>query len=132
MSQPIVYIDTSKIREGKIDELERSIEKLVDFVEENMPRLISYSFFFNKDRTQMTVTAIHPDSESIEYHMDKGKEEFKKFSDLLDLLSIEIYGEISDSVLERLHQKAQMLGNASVTVHDFIGGFNRKEIGQPS
>lgn len=125
MSQPIVYIDTSKIRSGKLDELKQSITDLVGFVEAHVPRLISYHFFFNDDRTRMTVVAIHPDSDSLEYHMDTGKEEFRKFTELIELEKIEVYGEISESVLERLHKKARDLGDGRVLVHDHIDGFRR-------
>lgn len=73
----------------------------------------------------MTVISVHPDSESLEYHMDTGKEEFRKFADLLDLVKIEVYGSISNSVHERLRQKAQMLGDGTVDVHNFSAGFFR-------
>ncbi len=125
MAEPIVYVDTSKIREGKLAEVEESVEELVPFVEANMPRLISYGFFFNEDRTEMTVVAVHPDSASLEYHLDMGKEEFRGFADLLDLLKIEVYGPVSDAVIERLNQKARMLGRGTVTVHEFYAGFAR-------
>lgn len=125
MSHPIIYIDVSEIRKGKYEELKKSVKDLAAFVEVNVPRLIQYSFFFNKDRTEMTVISVHPDSESLEFHMDKGREEFRKFSEFLDLLEIKVYGHISNAVLEQLHQKAQMLGNATVTVDDFSAGFSR-------
>lgn len=73
----------------------------------------------------MTVVAVHPDSESLEYHMDTGKEEFRKFADLLDLLNIEAYGDVNDSIYERLRQKAQMLEQESVTVYNYSAGFFR-------
>jgi hypothetical protein len=122
---PIVYIDTSAIREGKHAELEVAMKKLATFVEANMPRVISYGFFLDHDRQQMTVVAVHPDSESLEFHMDTGAEEFRKFADLIDLLRIEVYGAVSEAVLERLHQKARMLGQGTVAVHDLYAGFVR-------
>lgn len=125
MSQPIVYVDTSAVREGKLEELEEAMENLAAFVEANMPQLMSYGFFLNEDRTQMTVVAVHPDSASLEFHMDEGDEEFRKFGELIDLLSIEVYGRVSDAVRERLHQKARMLGKGSVAIHDFYAGFAR-------
>jgi hypothetical protein len=125
MSRPIFYVDTSSIREGKLKELEAAMEHLAAFVEANMPRLISYGFFLNEDRTQMTVVAIHPDSASLEFHLDTGAAEFRKFSDLIDLVRIEVYGQVSDAVLDRLQQKAQMLGTGAVAVHDFYAGFTR-------
>ncbi len=125
MSQPIVYIDTSTIRHRKLEELEAAMKSLAAFVEANVPRLISYAFFLNENRTRMTVVAVHPDSACLEYHMDVGGPEFRKFSGLIDLEKIEVYGSVSDGVLERLHQKARMLGNATVTVHQFHAGFAR-------
>lgn len=125
MPQPIVYIDTSEVREGRLDELEAKIRDLAAFVEANVPRLISYGFYFNAERTQMTVVAVHPDSRSLEFHMDAGGREFRKFAELIELSRIEVYGQVSDPVLERLHQKARMLGRGTVTVHDLHAGFAR-------
>lgn len=101
------------------------MKDLAGFVEENMPRLVSYGFFLDADRTHMTVVAVHPDSESLEFHMDVGGAEFRKFASFIDLQRIEIYGRVSDSVLERLHTKAQMLGGGTVAAHEFYAGFAR-------
>jgi hypothetical protein len=125
MTQPIVYVDISEIREGRLGELELAIKDLAAFVEVNMPRLISYGFFFDEDRIQMTVVAVHPDSASLEFHLDRGGAEFRKVADLIELLRIEIYGRVSDAVLERVHEKAGMLGNGTVAVHELYAGFAR-------
>ena len=125
MPRPIVYIDTSNIREGKLEELEAAMQHLAAFVEAKVPQLISYGFFLNQDSTQMTVVAVHPDSASLEFHMDVGSDEFRKFADLIDLSRIEVYGAVSDAVVDRLHRKAQMLGSATVTVHELHAGFAR-------
>ena len=67
MPQPIVYIDTSTIREGRLEQLEAAAP--------------------------------------------------------IDLQRIDIYGQ--ESALERLRQKAQMLGRGTVAVHEFYAGFAR-------
>jgi hypothetical protein len=125
MPEPIFYIDTSSIHEGKLGELEVAMKHLATFVEVNMPQLISYGFFLNEARTLMTVIAVHPDSASLESHLDTGAAEFQKFADLIDLLRIEVYGQVSDAVLERLQRKARTLGRGTVVVHDFYAGFAR-------
>jgi hypothetical protein len=125
MPQPIVYIDTSAIRKGKLEELEAAMKTLAAFVEANVPQLISYGFFLDEERTQMSVVAVHRDSASLEFHMDVGAAEFRKFADLIDLLKVEVYGRVSDVVLRRLHQKARMLGKGTVAVHEFYAGFSR-------
>ena len=125
MSQPIVYVDVSEIREGKLEQLEMAMKNLAAFVQANVPALISYGFFLDADRKQMTVVAVHPDSASLEFHLDAGRTEFQKFADLIDLARIEVYGHISAAALDRLHHKARMLGRGAVTVHEFYAGFAR-------
>ena len=123
--QPIVYVDSSTIRDGKLEELKVAMKGLAAFVEANMPRLISYGFFLDREQRHMTVVAVHPDSASLKFHMDVGGAEFRKFADLIELSRIEVYGRVSDPVLERLHQKARMLGSGTVTVHELYAGFAR-------
>lgn len=125
MPQPIVYIDVSAIRKGKLPELEAAMKSLAAFVERNVPQLISYGFYLDPQRRQMTVVAVHHDSASLEFHMDVGAAEFRKFADLIELLKIEVYGRVSEAVLERLHRKARALGTGTVTVHEFYAGFTR-------
>jgi len=125
MGQPIVYVDVSDIRDGKLDELEAAMDHLAGFVEAHMPRVVSYAFFLDKERRTMTVVAVHPDSDSLEFHLDEGNEEFRKFGDLFDLSRIEVYGEVSDGVKERLDRKARMLGRGTVNVHELHAGFAR-------
>jgi hypothetical protein len=128
VSGPIVYIDSSEILEGKLDEVKSAIDELVDFVDANEPQLISYDFFLNQDGTLATVVAIHPDSASMELHMVVGGPRFRKFTGLIRLLTIDVFGEISQSALERLHQKARMLGSGTVTVHKLYAGFTRSDV----
>ena len=123
--QPIVYVDTSSIRNGKLEELKVAMKGLAAFVEANVPRLLSYGFFLDGDYKQMTVVAVHPDSASLEFHMDVGGAEFRKFADLIELSRIDVYGRVSEVVLERLHRKARMLGSGTVAVHELYAGFAR-------
>jgi len=39
-SKPIIYIDRSEIREGKLEELKAAMKELVELVETNEPRII--------------------------------------------------------------------------------------------
>ena len=125
MDPPIVYVDVSEIREGKHEELEAAMNQLARFVEAHMPRVASYGFFVDEAQATMTVVAVHPDSASLEFHLDEGNEEFRKFGDLIDLTRIEVYGNVSDGVRQRLDRKARMLGRGTVTVHHFRAGFVR-------
>jgi len=125
MSGVIVYMDTSEVREGALEELKTAIKGLVDFVEANEPQLIAYNIFLSDDGTRMTVVHMHPDSASLEYHMEVAGPVFRRFVELITLSSIDIYGRPSEKVLRQLHEKARLLGRGTVEVHGLHAGFTR-------
>ncbi|MFP3921629.1 MAG: hypothetical protein ACLFU3_07995 [Dichotomicrobium sp.] len=125
MSGPIVYIDRSEVREGKLDALKAAIDELAAFIEANVPQAISYGIYLDATETRMTVIQIQPDSAALEYHMKVGAPAFAKFKDLIRLTGIEVYGVPSDHLLKQLEEKARMLGGGGVTVNKKQGGFAR-------
>lgn len=120
----IVYVDTSEIRQGKLDEAKVAMTDLAQFVEENEPQLVSYEFYLDEGENSMTVVAVHPDSASMEFHMEVAGERFKPFADLITLRSIDVFGEPSSRVVELLEEKARMLGAGTVRVHHRHAGFD--------
>jgi hypothetical protein len=125
MTQPLVYVDTSDVRDGSLEELKGAIAELADFVEKNEPELISYSVYFSEDGSRMTVMHLHADPASLDYHMDVAGPRFGRFADLLTLSSIHIYGEPSEKALAQLRDKVRLLGSGEVIVHVPHAGFSR-------
>jgi quinol monooxygenase YgiN len=125
MSRPLLYVDRSEVREGALDELRDAIDELVEFVEANEPQLIAYSVYLSDDGRQMTVVHVHTDSASLEYHMEVAGAAFRRFTDLITLSSIRVYGEPSEKAVSQLHEKARLLGCTDVTVQALHAGFAR-------
>jgi hypothetical protein len=125
VSEPIVSVDVSDVPEGKLEELKTLMKELVEFVEATEPRPIAYQMFLDQAGTKMTVIQVHPDSESMELHMEVAASLFPRFSDLLTLLRIDIYGEPSDELVRRMRQKGRLLGDAPVVEHRLHAGFTR-------
>jgi len=125
MADLIVYVDTSNVREGALEELKAAIEELVDFIEANEPRLIAYNVYFSDDGTRMTVVHVHADSASLEYHLEVAGPVFRQFVELVTLSSIHIYGEPSEKVLTQAREKARLLGRGEVVVDALYAGFTR-------
>ena len=121
--EPIVYIDHSDIREGSLEELKMGVRRLVDFIDAREPQLITYGFYIDETAAKMTVVAVHPDSASLELHLDVGRGEFRKLAHLLTLTKIECYGRPSERALEQLRHKAATLGDGGtvVTIGRFAG-----------
>jgi len=125
MSEPVISIDTSSIRDGKLDELKRAVADLVEFVRSNEPRPIAYQVYVDDIASRMTVVQVHPDSASMEYHMTVAGPAFAGFAELVTLSTLDVYGKPSGELLELLRRKVQMLGDATVVVHDLQAGFAR-------
>jgi hypothetical protein len=98
---------------------------LAEFIEANVPPVLAYNVYLDDDRNGMTVIHVHRDSASLEYHLEVGGPAFRKLADLVTLRSIEIYGRPSEAGIERLNDKARMLGGGTVTVHEWRAGFVR-------
>jgi len=125
VADTIVFVDSSEIREGKLEELRAAVGEMATFVEANEPDPISYQVYFSDDGRRMTVVQVHPDSTSMERHMEVAGPIFARFADLLELRTVDVYGAPSERILEQLRRKAQLLGTATVQVHDFQSGFAR-------
>jgi hypothetical protein len=125
MSEPIVYMDRSEVAVGRLQELEQRITELAELVERTEPRLLAYAVFFDAARRLMTVIHVHSDSASLTSHFEIAGPAFERFTGLVELKAIEVYGHPDDHVLERIRSKAALLGKGSVTVHDQHAGFLR-------
>lgn len=122
--EPIVYLDFSEIRIDGLEPLKEAIQRLIDAIESHEPQLITYGFHLNQQERVMTVTAVHPDSASLELHMEIGEDQFRKVGEFITLKQIYVYGHISERAREMLEQKARMLGGATLNVSERFAGFD--------
>ena len=125
MDEAIVYVDTSEVRAGAIEDLKTAIKELVDFVDANEPRIISYNAYLSEDGTRINVVHMHPDTASLEHHLEVAGPRFRRFADLVTMESIIIFGRPSERVLRQLNDKARLLGAGAVTVREPHAGFSR-------
>ena len=131
MDDFVAYLDTSEVRPGKLEELKTVMAELATFVEQNEPRIISYSVFFSQDGSTMSVLHFHPDMASLEFHMKVAGPKFPPVAPLIRMKTIEIFGRPSDDLLAQLREKARLLGSGSVIVRDIHAGFARFTRDQP-
>jgi hypothetical protein len=132
MSDPILVVDSSEIREGKLEEVKAGVEDLVAFVEANEAEPLAYYIYFDEAGAQMTVVQIHPDSTSLERHLTVAGRVFRRFADLLTLARVDVYGSPSEAALEQMRSKARLLGNGPVVVHELHSGFRRFAADSPA
>jgi quinol monooxygenase YgiN len=130
MSEPFIFIGTHRLKEGKLQDFEKSFGELVQAVEANEPRLIAFNGYVNDDGTEVAVVQVHPDAASMELHMRVAREHITHaYEELLDeTTSIQIFGELSDAAREMMQQLAGSGVPLSVKPQP-LGGFTRSHAG---
>ena len=130
MSEPFIFIGTHTIKEGKLEDFKKSCGGLVEVVEANEPRLIAFNLYVNQDGTEVTVVQVHPDADSMLFHMQVAREHISEAyqSTLEKTERIDVYGKPSDTVLEMISQLAGSEVPLSVKAHH-LGGFTRSNAG---
>ena len=108
-----------------LSELEEALDDLVAFIDANEPRIVAYGAYISVDGTQLTVVHVHSDSASLQFHLDVAGPVFRRFVTLVDMSSIQVYGNPSERVLGQLRDKAGLLGSGVVTVLPLHAGLVR-------
>ncbi|WP_222914456.1 hypothetical protein [Natrinema sp. SYSU A 869] len=125
MTDFIVYIDRSTVHDGEVEELKSAMGELVDFIEDNEPEILAYDVYFSADGDWMTVMHMHADQASLDFHMEVAGPKFPPIGEFIDLEFIDVYGHVSDDLIQRLKDKASELGSGRVSVHELHRGVDR-------
>src|SRR5215207_693336 len=125
MVVPLIFITTVTLKEGKLEDFKRYSEQMGKFVEENEPRIIHFEQYINEDGTEMNGVQIHPDEDSMAFHMRVAGERMSRAYEFIEAIeSLQIYGEPSDAFVEQMKQAASGAGYR-VIVKSKFAGFNR-------
>ena len=69
MAEPFIFIGTYTVKEGKLEDFKQHFQEFCAFIEENEPRLIHFALYISEDGTEMSVVQVHPDEDSMAFHM---------------------------------------------------------------
>jgi biotin carboxylase len=126
VSGPLIFIATNRLKPGKLADERERVPGLVDFVHANEPRLIAFNEYVNEGGTEVAVVQIHPDAESMTFHLEVIAERAAAaYAATVDATtSIQVFGTPSDAVLEMLERQAG--AGVPLTVKSLhLGGFTR-------
>lgn len=125
MNSLIAYLDTSTVHAGAIAELRPAMADLAAFVEANEPRIIMYAVYFTPDESTMSVLHLHPDVESLAFHLKLAGPKFPPIAPFITMERIEIFGHPTPEITAQLAAKAKLLGHGTVIVRELNAGFAR-------
>ena len=107
MIKPLIFVSTWKIKEGRLEDYKQFARELMEHVKAKEPQLIAFNMYFNEDETEMTSIQVHPDTASMDFHLQVLAkvigEDMIEWIDRADFLApkqFEIYGIPSAKLLE--------------------------------
>jgi hypothetical protein len=128
LAEPFIFIGTHRLKEGKLEAFKSSCSALVEMAEAKEPRLIAFNFYANEDGTEVSVVQVHPDAESMLFHMQVMREHIESALDdegeLDQTLGIQIFGTPNDAVLGMIEHLSQEGAPVTVKPHG-LSGFTR-------
>ena len=128
MSEPIIFISNQRVKEGKLEGYKHYYRQVAEQAKAHKPGTIAHIAYHNEEGTELSIIHIFPDAEAMELHMKGVDELAKKAFEYVEILSFEIYGKPTETVLEGMMQ----IVGSGITVNirpQLIGGYIRVSLG---
>jgi hypothetical protein len=124
MSEPIIFISHQRVKEGKLEGYKQYYRQVAEQAKANKPGTVAHFAYLNEEGSELSIIHIFPDAKSMELHMIGVDELAKKAYEYVEILSFEIYGKPTDTVVERM---MQIVGSSITvtTMPQLIGGYIR-------
>jgi hypothetical protein len=128
MSGPFIFIATNRLKPGMLDAEAARVPGLIEFVQTDEPRIIGFNEYVNDDGTEVAVVQVHPDAESMEFHLGLIAERAATaYAETVEkTTSIQVFGTPSTAIVELLQRQAGAGVPLNIKPHH-LGGFTRSQ-----
>jgi hypothetical protein len=125
VAEPFIFINTYRIKEGKLDAFRANFRSVVEVAQANEPRLLHFATYFSDDGAEATTVQVHPDAEHMGHHMQVVAQHIEDSHEYLDFsqMSIQIYGTPNQAILEQMQHLAG--SGVPISIKRESIGFNR-------
>lgn len=123
MTGPFIVISRSRPKPGKGEPYASWCEQFTPLVEDNEPRLLAFNIYESENHASSVVIQVHPDAESMEYHLKLFTAKVSEAFDYIDVDSVELYGPPSPALTEWVKHGIEGLSVTQHPVHR--AGFTR-------
>ena len=130
MTAPFIVKAVSRVHPGKAEAYQPVAAEFCRLVQESEPRLLAFHVYVTADQSSEVVVQIHPDAESMQYHLEVMGEKVRETFAYTDFESLEIYGQPSDGLKEWISRATKGIPFTLHPVH--WGGFTRLQGGSGS
>lgn len=131
MDEPVVYVSSWRIKEGRFEDYQRFYDQLWKTLDREEPDVVAFLAYANEEQTEIVNVHVYPDLATLDRHMQVLGQRMKLFPDdltavmqFMEPLGVQVLGRPSGPAAEM----DRGLRDADVPFTDrprYVGGFIR-------
>ncbi len=126
MTAPFILVSRFRVKAGSPDDVRDYARRVTELVEAHEPRVIALHAFLSEDGTELSTFHLHPDTASMEFHMQVQQDHWDEIigpaASMLEGISVDFYGAMPpESALENFRRVGSGVG--IMPIH--LAGFTR-------
>lgn len=125
MSEAIVFISHSRVRDGKVDGLRGFLAAGAPALEADKPLTLAFLPYLNEDQTEVAIVHVFADAHAFDVHVEGVMQRSAAADEFIETLGYEIYGRPSPPIVEMLRASAARSGVSFRHDADALAGFLR-------
>jgi quinol monooxygenase YgiN len=124
MPEPIVFISRNKIKPGMTDAFRQHYRDSLAPIMAGKPNTLAQVAYENEAADVVTIVRLFPDADALDQQIQGADQRSKKAYELIEPLSIEIFGSPNPATVEMMKKVAGSGITVSVSPN-YVGGFIR-------
>ncbi len=107
LSQPIVFVSRNKIKKGRVDEFRKHYQDSVPPTIAGKTGTVAQLAYENEETAEVTVVRFFADADALDLQIEGAEQRSKKTYELIEPISIEIFGTPNPGTLEVMKKVAE-------------------------
>ena len=129
MADPVVFVSTFIIRDGRSGDFERMFAGAVELIGSTKPGTALYAGYVDPDRSTVRVVHAFADPTAIATHFEGSEERSATVDDVIVPAGFALYGRAPDGVVGQLRREAAAARVSFEHLPVSLGGFLRSASG---
>jgi hypothetical protein len=105
MADPIVFISTHVIKEGRLNGFTELSREVAPMIEQEKPNTVFFHAYLNEEGSEVTIVHVFPDADSMDLHFQGADDRSARSHEFIQPRRFEIYGTPSDLVLSAMRRE---------------------------
>ena len=123
MTQPIVFISHSAIRDGRVEAFRDFIRRGAPELEADKPGTVAFLAYLDEAGSEASIVHVFPNADAMSAHLEGVRERSEEADAFIRTTAYEIYGSPDPPVVQMMRVFAERSG-VPLTVHpEHVGGY---------